>query len=136
MIRILAGLLAVFLGVTALAQLIAPLSWYDAVPGVVATGPFNAHFVRDIGAAYLTVAGSLAAFAWRPRLARPALMASATFLVVHAGIHLFDAVCGAQPLSDTVRDFAGVHLMALITLGLALAPEPRSRPQPSLKGAV
>lgn len=122
--RILAALLALLLGATALTQLFAPLSFYDTVPGVVTTGPFNAHFIRDIGAAYLAAAGSLAAFAWRPRASRPALLAAAGFLVLHSAIHLFDAVCGVRPLQDTARDFAGVHLIALLTLGLALAPQP------------
>ncbi|CAN7244614.1 hypothetical protein LJR219_000989 [Phenylobacterium sp. LjRoot219] len=121
MVRIIAAALGLFLGANALFLLLAPLAWYDSVPGVTATGPFNAHFVRDVGAAYLVAAGGLAAFAWRPREARPALFAAAAFLTLHAAIHVFDAVCGAQPLQDTVRDFVGVHLVALITLGLASA---------------
>ena len=43
------------LGVTGLANglwmLLAPESWYHGLPAAVPdTGPFNAHFVRDIGA--------------------------------------------------------------------------------------
>jgi hypothetical protein len=34
-------------------MLAAAAGWYGAVPGVPDTGPFNPHFVRDIGAAYL-----------------------------------------------------------------------------------
>ena len=56
MVRIIAGVLALILAGNGVMMLLAPLPWYDAVPGVVATGPFNPHFVRDIGAAYL-VAG-------------------------------------------------------------------------------
>jgi hypothetical protein len=26
-----------------------PTAWYFAVPGVTTTGPFNQHFLRDIG---------------------------------------------------------------------------------------
>lgn len=132
MVRIVAAALALFLGATALFQLIAPLTWYDSAPSVIATGPFNAHFVRDIGAAYLVAAGGLAAFAWKPHAARPALCAAAGFLVLHAAVHVFDAVCGDQPLQDTVRDFVGIHLVALITLGLALAGPPTSRNQGAL----
>ena len=54
--RILLVLLAALLGANALTQLAAPLWWYDAVPGVPATGAYNPHFVRDIGAAYLVAA--------------------------------------------------------------------------------
>ena len=42
------------------------------VPGGTATGPYNPHFVRDIGAAYLMAGASLAAFAVWPRDAWPA----------------------------------------------------------------
>lgn len=126
--RTLAGLLALILGVNALAMLFAGLWWYGVVPGVTATGPYNPHFVRDIGAAYFAVAAALSMFAVRPREAAPALIPAALFLTLHSAIHVFDAVCGPRPLDDTLRDFAGVHLPTLITLGLAIAagrPEPK-----------
>jgi hypothetical protein len=118
--RILAAILGLILGANGLAMLFAGLWWYGAVPGVIATGPYNPHFVRDIGAAYLVVGASLAAFAIRPRDAWPAVAAAAAFLSLHAAIHVFDAVCGTRPLSDVIRDFAGVYLPALIVLVFAL----------------
>jgi hypothetical protein len=111
MSKLLAGLLAAVLGANALVMLFAPFWWYGAVPGVVATGPYNPHFVRDIGAVFLTVAAGLAAFAWRPRAAWPALAMAAGFLTLHAAIHVRDAL----------RDLAPVYLPALIALGLAAA---------------
>ena len=121
MARILAGLLALILGVNGVAMLFAGLWWYGVVPGVTATGPYNPHFVRDIGATYLAVTTALVAYAWRPRQAWPALVPAAVFLTLHSAIHVFDAVCGTRPLADTARDFAAIHLPTLITLGLALA---------------
>jgi hypothetical protein len=118
--RIVAGLLAGLLAANAAAMLMAPLAWYGAVPGVPATGPFNPHFVRDIGAAYLVTAGGLAWFAWRPREGWPALVAGAAFLVLHASIHVYDATCGTRPLQDVARDFAGVYATAALALWLAL----------------
>ncbi|MGZ6015238.1 MAG: hypothetical protein ACXWKO_07470 [Phenylobacterium sp.] len=117
--RILAAILAPVLGANGLVMLFAGLWWYGVVPGVTATGPYNPHFVRDIGAAYLVVGASHAAFAWRPHAAWPALAAAAAFLTLHAAIHVFDAVCGVRPVADVVRDFAGVYLPALVTLALA-----------------
>jgi hypothetical protein len=117
--RIIAAILAAVLGANGLAMLFAGLWWYGAVPGVTATGPYNPHFVRDIGAAYLVVGASLAAFAVRPRQAWPALVAAAAFLTLHAAVHVFDAACGTRPLADVTRDFAGVYLPALIALALA-----------------
>lgn len=118
--RSLAAVLAVVLGGNGLVMLFAGLWWYGVVPGVTATGPYNPHFVRDIGAAYLVVGASLATFAWRPREAWPAVAAAAGFLTLHAAVHVFDAVCGTKPLADVVRDFGGVYLPALVTLVFAI----------------
>jgi hypothetical protein len=121
MVRTLSGLLALILGANGLAMLFAGLWWYGAVPGVTATGPYNPHFVRDIGATYVAVAAALGLYAAQPRTFGPALIPAALFLTLHSAIHVFDAVCGVRPLADTMRDFAGVHLPTLVTLGLALA---------------
>lgn len=114
--RSISALLAVVLGGNGLVMLFAGLWWYGGVPGVTASGPFNPHFVRDIGAAYLVVGASLAAFAWRPRAAWPALAAAAGFLTLHMAVHIFDAACGTRPLQDVARDFGAVYLPALVTL--------------------
>jgi hypothetical protein len=119
MVRIVAAVLAVILGGNGLAMLFAGPWWYGVVPGVTATGPFNPHFVRDIGVAYLVAGGGLAWFAWRPREGWPALVAAAAFLTLHAGIHVFDAVCGTKPLADAARDFGGIYLPALLALAIA-----------------
>jgi hypothetical protein len=59
-----------------LTMLAVPDAWYGLVPGVPQTGPFNPHFVRDIGAAYLVAGASLAVSRsieprGRPRLPAP-----------------------------------------------------------------
>jgi len=107
------------------AMLAAPLAWYDAVPGVPTTGPFNPHFVRDIGAIYVTCALALGWFAWRPRQGWPALSAAAAWLTGHAAIHVYDATCGSTPLADFQRDFVGVYLFAVIPLALAILRRPQ-----------
>lgn len=121
--RILCWAQAVLLGGNGLAMLFAGLWWYGAVPGVTATGPYNPHFVRDIGAAYLVCGLAHAAYALNRR-AWPALLAAAGFLTMHAAIHVFDAVCGTRALADISRDFGGVFVPALIALGLAWAGAP------------
>jgi hypothetical protein len=118
--RIVSGLLAAILGANGLAMLVAGLWWYGVVPGVTATGPYNPHFVRDIGAAYLAAAGGLGWFAARPREGWPALAAAAAFLTLHAAIHVFDAACGTRPLADITRDLAGIYLPAILTVLIAL----------------
>ena len=123
--RWLAGLMSAAFAANAAAMLVAPLGWYDAVPGVPATGPFNPHFVRDIGAVYAMAALALGWFAWRPAQGWPALCAAAAWLVFHAAIHVYDASCGASPLADVQRDFVGVYLFAAIPLALAIFRRPK-----------
>src|SRR5262245_44427266 len=76
-----------------LTMLAVPGLWYAHVPGVADTGPFNAHVVRDIGAADLVCGVALVWFAIRPA-APPAAQIGATFLAVHGLIHLWDAAAG------------------------------------------
>lgn len=123
MVRAISAVLGVILGLNGLIMLFAGLWWYGLVPGVTATGPYNPHFVRDIGAAYLVAAASLGAYAARPAKAWPALVAAAGFLTLHACIHVFDAACGSKPLQDVARDFGGVYLPALLALVFALRPQ-------------
>ena len=123
--RYLAGLTATAFVANGLAMLFASLAWYDAVPGVTSTGPFNPHFVKDIGAVYLACALGLGWFAWRPAQGWPAMAVAAAWLTLHAAVHVYDATCGASPLADFQRDFVGIYLLAAIPLALTLFRKPR-----------
>ncbi|MCE3288715.1 MAG: hypothetical protein K0R83_727 [Caulobacter sp.] len=125
MTRWIAALLALLLAANGLYMLVSPLAWYHAVPGVTLTGLFNPHFVRDIGMAYLTVAGGLAWFAWRPVQGWPALIGAAAFLALHAGIHVVDNACGPGPLQAFLRDLPGVYLPPLIAGAIAFIHRPQ-----------
>lgn len=85
--RLLAGALALYNGGNGVLMLIDGPGWYARVPGVADTGPYNPHFVADIGAAFIVSALGLAAIAIRPAL-WPAAAAGAAFLVLHALIHV------------------------------------------------
>jgi hypothetical protein len=110
--RYLAGLLALVLIGNGLVMLAAGPWWYGAVPGVTGTGPFNPHFVKDIGAAYLVCGAAFAWRAWRPGAGWGASAAAAAFLVLHALIHVADAFAGGHAAHALARDFAGVLLIA------------------------
>ncbi len=92
---IVAWILGIGLAVNGLLMPAAPAAWYAAVPGVIDTGPFNAHFVRDISAAYFVAGAALTWFAMKPA-ARSAAQAGAAFLALHAAIHLWDAAAGRE----------------------------------------
>ncbi|HET6971957.1 MAG TPA: hypothetical protein VFH92_12580 [Phenylobacterium sp.] len=123
--RWVAGLTGLVLLGNGLAMLFAGLAWYDAVPGVTSTGPYNAHFIKDIGAIYVTCALGLGWFAWRPAQGWPAMAAAAAWLTLHVAIHVYDATCGGHGLADVQRDFVGVYLLAAIPLALALLRKPK-----------
>lgn len=126
MARIVSVILAVILGVNGLIMLFASFWWYNAVPGVIATGPYNPHFVRDIGATYVMVAAALAWFAWRPAQGWPALVAGAAFMAMHGAIHIFDASCSTSPFSAIARDFPGVFIPTILTAALAIFCKPKA----------
>lgn len=98
-----------------------PLSWYTDLPAAVPnTGPFNSHFVRDLGVVFLLIG---VAFGWsalnldRSRMVHLALTA---FFTGHALIHLADIVAGRLPHSHWRIDVPGVFVPALLMIVLAV----------------
>ena len=111
-------------------MLAAPANWYADLPAAVPdTGPFNAHFVRDIGSAFIVVGCALVAGALRPALRVPALALSALFYVLHALVHVTDTVADRLPASHWLIDLPGVYLPALL-LVVMTAMLWRRRPLP------
>lgn len=104
-----------------LLMLAAPEYWYHLIPTVPFTGPFNEHFVRDIGCAYL-VCGL--AFAWllRNPLRWPAAAIASLFLVLHALTHLWDGIAGRESIEHLISDIPAVFLLPAVAVWL-------SRPQ-------
>src|ERR1700760_1642493 len=85
--RWIAAILGVFNAANGLAMLFAGPIWWNSVPGVPDTGPYNPHFVQDVGAAFLVAGLALAVRAWRP-VYWPAAVEASGFLVAHDLIHL------------------------------------------------
>ena len=104
----------IFLSANGLFMLVAPLAWYELVPGVTDTGFFNQHFIRDIGIIQLFIG---VAFGWgliRPEY-RVGLWAAATlWLGAHAAFHLWEVAVGICSPSVILRDFPAVSLPAII----------------------
>jgi hypothetical protein len=119
--RVLALVLGIGLALNALLMLAVPAEWYAAVPGVAQTGPFNAHFVRDIGAAYWVAAAGLCCFAASAQ-ARAAAQLGAAFLALHALVHLGDAVAGREHAPELLPDLASVFLPAVLAVSIAWLP--------------
>jgi len=111
-------ILALILAANGLLMLIAPEPWYHLIPGVSSTGPFNPHFVRDIGCAYLVCGAS---FFWLARDARaqPAALVSAVFLLLHALTHIWDGIAGRESIEHLLLDIPGVFLLPALALWLS-----------------
>ena len=113
------GIVALLLAANGLHMLLAPEHWYHSLESVPHTGPFNPHFVRDIGCAFATLAIGLAAAAWRPRWRAPLLGLTAVFFTAHAALHVFDTLRGALDAGHWALDFPGVYLPGALLVALA-----------------
>jgi uncharacterized protein YjeT (DUF2065 family) len=108
------------LSVNGIFMLIAPEAWYEFVPGVPDTGPFNQHFIRDIGIIqlFLGLAFGIGMFRPEPRIW---LWAAATlWLSAHAVFHLWEVAVHISAPSAILRDFPAVSLPAIIGVILTL----------------
>jgi hypothetical protein len=105
------------LAANGLIMLAAPAEWYAALPGVADTGPFNPHFVRDIGAAYLVAGTALVALALTANT-WPAALAAAAFLALHAFVHLCDLAAGREHAHALVVDLPTIFVPAFFAIWL------------------
>ncbi|MBB3902860.1 hypothetical protein [Methylobacterium brachythecii] len=110
------------LGLTAngIFMLADPQAWYFAIPGVTATGPFNQHFLRDIGLIFVLLGSAFALGAARSDARTVLWGAGAAWLSGHALFHFWEVaagICGPEVLP---RDFPAVTLPALIAIALTI----------------
>ena len=108
------GLAAIMSATSGLWMIAMPRSWFHAIPGVSGTGPFNGHFVTDVGLAYLVSGGCLAVAAMWPAR-RDHGLPGAAFLAGHAMYHLIAArhwTNAATALTESVGIYMPVVLAA------------------------
>ena len=110
--------LAAVLGLAAIANglfmLISPEGWYVAVPGVTTTGPFNQHFIRDIGLIFELIGAAFLIGATRPDLRLFFWGAPTVWLSGHALFHVGEVAVGICSASALQRDFPAVTLPAIL----------------------
>ncbi|CCB66454.1 hypothetical protein [Hyphomicrobium sp. MC1] len=110
------------LGIAAIANgifmLVAPENWYIVVPGVTTTGPFNQHFVRDIGLIFLFIGGGFLLGVRRPDLRIVLWGAPSLWLAGHALFHFWEVAVGICSASVIPRDFPAVTLPAILGLSI------------------
>lgn len=108
----------VFLSANGIFMLIAPLAWYEMVPGVTDTGFFNQHFVRDIGMIQLFLGVAFALGLLLPERRIGLWTVATSWLCAHALFHFCEVAVGICAPSVIPRDFPAVTLPALLGLGL------------------
>jgi hypothetical protein len=115
----LAGIVSLANGIWMLAS---PLTWYTDLPAAVPdTGPFNPHFVRDIGVTYIVMA---IGFVWCARHLgrhRTVHIGLALLWGGHALLHLVDILTGRLPTTHWVIDAPAIFIPALL-LAIAAVP--------------
>jgi hypothetical protein len=116
----LAVLLGLALAANGIFMLVSPEHWYVAVPGVTSTGPFNQHFLRDIGLIFVFLGGAFLVGAARPVVRVLLWGAAAVWLSGHALFHVWEVAVGICSPSDLARDFPAVSLPALVAAALTL----------------
>jgi hypothetical protein len=110
-------LFALFNLVNGLFMIVAPMTWYELAPGASDTGPFNVHFVRDIGIAF-TAAGlglwlSVSSVAWKS--ASTAIVAM-TFIGGHGVLHFVEMFAHQLSLAEGLRDTALIVAPAAVAM--------------------
>lgn len=108
--RLVIIVIAISYGLNGLWMIVDPKLWYDTIPGITMLGPYNTHFLRDVGIIYGVSAGG---FVWGLRAGTsPALIMAAAWPALHAIYH-FQMWVG--------RGFA-LDIVALVNLLLIQLP--------------
>lgn len=128
---------AILMGLAAeangLFMLVSPEHWYFAVPGVTTTGPFNQHFIRDIGLIFLFVGTAFLLGAAKSQYRAVLWAAPTLWLGGHALFHFWEVAVGICAPSDIIRDFPAVTLPAILGALLTwwAVAETSTRPAPA-----
>lgn len=115
---VICGVLSVANGIYMLYR---PDHWFYNIPAEVPdTGEFNAHFVRDIGLAYLI---SGVGFLWSAiylAKCRIVHLGNTLFVSGHAALHIMDIFVGRLPMDHLIHDAPGVLIPGLIMIVLCV----------------
>ncbi len=108
MARLVLGVVALWFALVGAVMWIAPVHWYENTPGVVLTGPFNAHFVADIALVFAVSAAIVAAGIWRRD--RWLSLAGLAWPLMHALYHLWLwLVVGNCAQGELIANLAGIQ---------------------------
>jgi hypothetical protein len=106
-----------------------PYGWYAGLPAAVPDfGPYNEHFVRDIGCTFAALGLLLLWGAAVPAVRLPALAAAALFSAMHALVHVYDTARGFVAPAHWAIDLPAVYAPTVLLLALTVVLARRGRP--------
>lgn len=120
-VRLLAAAIGVVIGAQGLWAFVSPRSFYDAL---ATFEPFNAHFLRDIGAFQIGIGVAGVVSALRTSAVVVGLTGLAAVQVVHVVSHVIDRDAGGRPGFD----ITALGLAALLTLAALVFAVREDRP--------
>lgn len=120
-------MLAAYFFLTGLYLLFAPMHFYSNVPGVSSMGPFNLHFIRDVGLVFIASGGAIAYGVQQG--VKSTAVAGACWPFLHALFHLqiWAGMRGFAMDFITLSDFVGVIIPGVLALYLAYKVEEANR---------
>jgi hypothetical protein len=125
-LRVLYSIFAILTLINGIWMLAAPESWYKDLPAAVPdTGPYNGHFIRDLGVVFVLIAAGFFWCAVRLHQSKPVLLVITLFFVGHAILHVLDLLESRLPHSHWRIDAPAVFLPALILIILIFVPVAR-----------
>lgn len=114
-------------------MLVKPLDWYVFVPTVVTTGPPNAHFIRDIGLAYLGSGLILLYATINPARHWRAAVVGGLWLALHGLLHIYEVaagICGPATFWADAPAVIGQPALVIAALAIVFA---RRKPRTGLR---
>jgi hypothetical protein len=119
--------------VNGIAMFFAPATWFfRLIPGVPATGPFNAHMVCDGGTFFIAIGIGLMLAARDPRRDVLMVAVAAVAAVLHSALHIYSHLAGLLS-GYLLFEAAAIYVPALVLIALSVI---LSRPEPSTADSV
>jgi uncharacterized membrane protein len=120
-IKILLWILGAMSLLNGIAMFFAPATWFfQMVPGVPETGPFNAHLVADSGTFFIAVGVGLLIAGFDPRRHVAVVVVAAIANLFHSILHAWSHEAGLLSLQHLGVEFAGIYIPTLILIGLVI----------------
>jgi hypothetical protein len=129
-IKILLWILGAIGLINGIAMFFAPSTWFfQMVPGVPETGPFNAHLVADSGTFFIAVGVGLLIAGFDPKRHVAVVVVAAIANLFHSILHIYSHEAGLLSLAHLGTEVSGIYLptLALIAIAIILLRSPAPR---------